>query len=91
MDKYETRFFKRTWSGTQPRRGVKERKILIFLDAPSELLMFARSTHVADKSEECSDSTWLVSPKKHNHVSNGGKEKWQNTENLAEHQAKEKH
>ena len=37
------------------------------------------------------NSTWLVSPKKHNHVSNGGKEKWQNIENLAEQQAKEKH
>ena len=41
--------------------------------------------------EECDRSTWLVSPKKHNHVSNGGLEKWQNTENLAEQQAKEKH
>ena len=43
------------------------------------------------KSEEHNWSTWLVSPKKHNHVSNGGKGKWQNIENLAEQQAKEKH
>ena len=47
--------------------------------------------NLAGKSDEYSKSTWLVSPKKHNHVSNGGKEKWQSIENLAEQQAKEKH
>ena len=48
-------------------------------------------SNLTDKSDEYSKSTWLVSPKKNNHVSNGGKEKWQNIENLAEQQAKEKH
>lgn len=47
-------------------------------------------SNLTDKTDAHSRSTWLVSPKKHNHVSNGGKEKWQNIENLAEQQAKEK-
>ena len=29
-------------------------------------------TYLIGNPEECDRSTWLVSPKKHNHVSNGG-------------------